>query len=125
MPVEATPAPQPYVIALFDDLDPGGSTVHFGEDPTLWAWLHREETFPAGCEAGEVRIPGTLALAHVTVWAPLQDKAQHLARIPGMGKCHPALVELNLGRSDTLEFRAAYARLCRAVDAGRVIEGNW
>lgn len=116
---------QPFVIALFDGLDPAGSTVVFGDDDALWAWLVRPESFAPGREFTELSIPGTEARAHVTVWAPANDKAQHLTRVPGTLLPHPSLIELHLGRSDSLAFRASYARLLRAVPASRVFEGRW
>lgn len=125
MAPESALANIPFVIALFDDIDPSGSTVLYGDDAEIWDWFSRSESFAPGAEAAELPIPGTDKIAHVSVWAPRTDKAQHLARVPGTGRAHPSLIELHLGRTDTVEFRATYARLVRALPAGRVFEGYW
>ncbi|MEJ6490561.1 hypothetical protein PQI23_12610 [Leucobacter sp. USCH14] len=119
------PAYEPFVIALFDEIDPGGSTVVYGDDPQIWEWLVRAEPIAPGRESVKIPIPGTHARAHVTIWAPRNDKAQHLTRVPGTMRVHPSLVELELGSAETLDFRAAYARLLRAIPHDRVFEGTW
>lgn len=116
---------QPFVIALFDDLDPEGTTVLYGDDPQVWEWLTREEQFPSGQEFTDLPIPATDEFAHVTVWAPCTDKAQHLTRLPGSHRPHPSLIELELGPTGTLDFGAKYGRLRRAIPPGRVFEGWW
>lgn len=116
---------QPFVIALFDEIDPAGTTVLYGDAAEIWDWLTRAESFPPGREFIDLAIPGTDEHAHVTVWAPSTDKAQHLTRLPGTQRPHPSLIELELGASDTLDFRATYAKLLRAVPAGRLFEGSW
>ena len=119
------PGYEPFVIALFDEIDPEGSTVVYGDDPRIWDWLLRAEWIAPGREFVEVPIPGTSARAHVTIWAPHNDKAQHLTRLPGSTRPHPSLIELELGSTETLEFRAGYARLLRAIPQERVFEGTW
>lgn len=119
------PPHHPFVIALFDEIDPAGSTVVYGDDPEPWAWLTRPVAFAAGREFAELTIPGTRSRAHVTIWAPENDKAQHLTRMPSTNQPHPSLIELDLGPAQSLPFRASYARLVRAVPKGRVFEGAW
>ena len=125
MAPDGSPGFQPFVIALFDDIDPKGATVLYGDDPGLWEWLTRAESFLPGSEFVELPIPGTDERAHVTIWAPSTDKAQHLTRLPGTRRPHPSLIELELGRTDEFEFHAKYARLLRAIPSERVFESRW
>lgn len=125
MPRHTAPDFQPYVIALLDPHDPSGSTVLYGDDPEIWDWLFEPVPFTPTDEFREVPIPGTTLTAHVTRWAPINDKAQHLARLPGRHAPHPRLIELELGSTDSLDFHAAYSRLIRAIPVGRSFEGDW
>jgi hypothetical protein len=119
-------ARQFFVVALFDEHDSHGTTVHAFTAPELWLWLNRAEEFPEGVEAIEVSIPDTDRLAYVTRWAPLLDKAQHLVCLPGTRSLpHPLLDVFRFGPSDTAGFRDAYGKLRAAAGDDNVIEGVW
>lgn len=112
-----------FAVVLLDGCDPRGTTVHVFSDPELWEWLHHREEFPGDVEAIDVPIPGTDLVAYVTRWDSLVDKAQNLACLPGTGgQAHPLLIPLDLGPSDSDDFREAYARL---RDRAEVVEGRW
>ncbi|MFT4189121.1 MAG: hypothetical protein QM621_11140 [Aeromicrobium sp.] len=114
-----------FLIVMIDEHDPAGTTVHAFADRSLWEWLHHPEDFDGG-EAVTVTIPDTSLSAHVTVWDPLTDKAQHLVWLPGGGgSCHQGLTPLDLGPSDTDQFRRVCQRLREAVGEAHVVEGLW
>ena len=109
-----------YVISIFDNDDPHGTTVHSFAEPRIWEWLHQHEPFPAGESCQWIRVPLSEAQIEITQWDPTLDKAQNLAAQP-----HQLLTRHQLGRHDSARFAEAYAALTLRAGTLHVYEGAW